>query len=117
MCIDYQPEVGTVRIGNTSVAVVPTELDPQRGEGYRAATTGAEHAFIIGLGNDHIGYQVPFDKWDGSCETCAPYLIADMGDDCPVQPIDCSPVFENDDGQQVDPSVSEPLLGVIDAIH
>lgn len=114
---DVRTEVGAIRIGNTSFAVVPTELDPQRGEDYRAAMTGAEHTFIIGLGNDHIGYQVPFDKWDGSCETCAPYLIADMGEECPVQPIDCSTVFENNVGQQVDPSVSEPLLDAIGAIH
>jgi hypothetical protein len=114
---DVQTEVGTFRIGGASFAVVPTELDPQQGEEYRAAMTGAEHTFIIGLGNDHIGYQVPFDKWDGSCETCAPYLIAGTEDDCPVQPIDCNTVFENNVGQQVDPSVSEPLLEIIDAIH
>lgn len=114
---DVQTEVGAMRIGNSSFAVVPTELDPQRGEVYREAMTGADHTFIIGLGNDHIGYHVPFDKWNGSCEECGPYLIAGMEDECPVQPIDCSTVFENNVGQQVDPRVSEPLLELIDALH
>jgi hypothetical protein len=114
---DVHTEVGAMRIGNSSFAVVPTELDPQRGEVYREAMIGADHTFIIGLGNDHIGYHVPFDKWDGSCEECGPYLIAGMEDECPVQPIDCSTVFENNVGQQVDPRVSEPLLELIDALH
>jgi hypothetical protein len=114
---DVHTEVGAIRIGDVSLAVVPTELDPQRGEVYRDAMTGAAHTFIIGLGNDHVGYQVPFDKWDGSCEECGPYLIAGIEDECPVQPIDCSTVFENNVGQQLDPRVSEPLLELIDSLH
>jgi hypothetical protein len=108
---DLHTEVSAIRIGNASFAVVPTELDPQLGNGYRDAMTGAEHRFLIGLGNDHIGYQVPFDKWDNSCHECFP-------DDsiCGVEP-DCNTVFENNVGQQVDPLVSEPLLELIDSLH
>ncbi len=114
---DLHTEVGAVRIGGASVAVVPTELDPQLGEVYRERMTGAEHTFIIGLGNDHIGYQVPFDKWDDSCHFCFPYLFTDDEASCPVQPIDCGTVFENNVGQEVDPKVSESLLDLIDALH
>jgi len=114
---DLHTEVGAIRIGKASIAVVPTELDPQLGENYRDRMTGAEHTFILGLGNDHIGYQVPFDKWDDSCHTCFPYLLADDEDSCPIQPIDCNTVFENNVGQGVDPRVSEPLLDLIDALH
>ncbi|RLB37541.1 MAG: hypothetical protein DRH30_13030 [Deltaproteobacteria bacterium] len=114
---DLHTEVGAIRIGGASIAVVPTELDPQLGENYRNRMTGAEHTFIVGLGNDHIGYQVPFDKWDGSCHTCFPYLLTDDEDSCPIQPIDCNTVFENNVGQGVDPRVSEPLLELIDALH
>ena len=65
------------------------ELDPQIGFGYReqlADATGAEHTFIAGLGNDEIGYQVPFAKWDDSCHACAPYVIAGVPQFCPIQP-------------------------------
>jgi hypothetical protein len=69
--------------------------------------TGADHTFIAGLGNDEIGYQVPFAKWDDSCHACAPFLIGGAPQLCPVQPIDCSTVFQNNVGQQVDPVVTE----------
>jgi hypothetical protein len=108
---DLYTEVSALRIGDASFAVVPTELDPQLGDGYRDAMTGAEHRFLIGLGNDHIGYQVPFDKWDNSCHACFPDEAL-----CGVEP-DCNTVFENNVGQQVDPMVSAPLLELIDALH
>ena len=37
-----------------------------------ARMRGAQHTFLIGLGNDEIGYQVPTEKWDDSCHACAP---------------------------------------------
>lgn len=114
---DLQTEVGALRIGGASVAVVPTELDPQIGEGYRARMEGARHTFIVGLGNDHIGYQVPEDKWDPSCFACFNYVLTGFEDQCPVQPIDCSTVFQNNVGPQVSPTVTDALVPLLDALH
>ena len=114
---DIHTEVGALRIGPASVALVPTELDPQIGFGYRARMTGAEHTFVFGLANDHIGYQVPFAKWDPSCHVCAPFIIAGVEELCPVQPIDCNTVFENNVGQGVDPAISHALEPLLDALH
>lgn len=114
---DLHTEVGALRIGPASVALVPTELDPQIGFGYRARMTGARHTFIFGLANDHIGYQVPFAKWDPSCHACAPYVALGQEALCPVQPIDCGTVFANNVGQGVDPAVGGALEPLLDALH
>jgi hypothetical protein len=115
---DLHSEVGAFRINEGSFAVVPTELDPQIGETYRAAMTGAHHTFLIGLGNDEIGYQVPFDKWDDSCHACASYIILGVPQLCPLFPnIDCNTVFQNNVGQQVDPSITNALMPLLDALH
>jgi hypothetical protein len=109
-----------VRIGQGAFAVVPDELDPQIGFGYRsalAAATGAQHTFIAGLGNDEIGYQVPFEKWDDSCHACASFIILGVPQACPLFPnIDCNTVFQNNVGQQVDPSITEAMLEAIDGL-
>jgi hypothetical protein len=114
---DVQTEVGAFRIGRGSFAVIPAELDPQIGEVYRARMIGADHTFLIGLGNDEIGYQLPKAKWDDSCHACAPYVIGGVEDLCPVQPIDCNTVFSNNVGREVDPTISGALLPLIDALH
>jgi hypothetical protein len=114
---DIQTEVGALRIGEGSVALVPTELDPQIGNTYRARMTGADHTFIFGLANDEIGYQVPFAKWDNSCHECAPYVLAGAVEACPAFPPDCNTVFENNVGQQVDPSITNALGPLLDALH
>ena len=114
---DVQTEVAVIRIGGASFAVVPAELDPQRGEDYREGMTGATDTFIIGLGNDEIGYQVPADKFDESCQVCFPYLFQDRGEDCPIQPIDCGTVFQNNVGQPVDVVLSDALNDLIDTLH
>jgi hypothetical protein len=115
---DLQTEVSAVRIGNGAIAVVPTEIDPQIALGYRdqlEAATGAEHTFIAGLGNDEIGYQVPFAKWDNSCHACAPYILAGVPAACPLFPaIDCNTVFQNNVGQQVDPGVTQAFDQAVD---
>jgi len=113
---DLHTEVSAFRIGEGQFAVVPTELDPQIGETYRAAMTGAGHTFIVGLGNDHIGYQVPFAKWDDSCHACFLLVLAGLEDLCPIQPVDCNTVFINNVGQQVDPKVSEALFPLLDQL-
>jgi hypothetical protein len=117
---DIQTEVSAVRIGNGAIAVVPTELDPQIGATYRQGlvdATGAEHTFIFGLGNDHIGYQVPFEKFDPSCIICAPFILGGVPQFCPLFPnIDCNTVFENNVGIRVDPEVTEAMHEAIDGL-
>jgi hypothetical protein len=115
---DLHTEVGALRINEGSFAVIPTELDPQIGETYRAHMVGAEHTFLIGLGNDEIGYQLPAPKWDDSCHACAPFILAGVPQFCPFFPnIDCNTVFENNVGQDVDPSVSGAIIPLIDSLH
>jgi hypothetical protein len=114
---DLQTEVGALRIGAGSFAVVPTELDPQIGETYRDEMVGAEHTFIIGLGNDEIGYQLPAAKWDDSCHTCFLFVLAGVEEFCPVQPVDCNTVFQNNVGQEVDPTISGALVPLIQGLH
>jgi hypothetical protein len=115
---DLQTEVGAFRINEASFAVVPSELDPQIGETYRDRMLGAEHTFIIGLGNDEIGYQLPAEKWDNSCHACAPYIIAGVPQLCPLFPaIDCNTVFENNVGPDMDPAISGALNPLLDGLH
>jgi hypothetical protein len=115
---DLHTEVGAFRINQASFAVVPSELDPQIGETYRERMTGARHTFIIGLGNDEIGYQVPGAKWDDSCHACAPYILAGVPQLCPAFPdIDCNTVFQNNVGPAVDPTISAALEPLLDELH
>jgi hypothetical protein len=117
---DLQTEVSAVRIGKGAIAAVPTELDPQIGATYRQAlvdATGAEHSFIFGLGNDQIGYQVPFAKFDPSCSLCAPFILAGVSQLCPLFPnIDCNTVFQNNAGPDVDPRVTDAMHEAIDGL-
>jgi hypothetical protein len=115
---DLQTEVSAFRINEASFGVVPGELDPQIGEVYREHMDGAEHTFLIGLGNDEIGYQLPEAKWDDSCHTCAPFILAGATNLCPLYPnIDCNTVFENNVGPQVDPSISGAMIPLLDDLH
>jgi hypothetical protein len=115
---DLHTEVGAMRIGDGSFAVVPSELDPQIGETYRGAMTGAKHTFIIGLGNDEVGYQLPAAKFDNSCRVCAPFVLAGVPQLCPLFPaIDCSTVFSNNVGPDVDPTVSGVMDELLEALH
>jgi hypothetical protein len=115
---DLHTEVGAFRLGDASFAVVPSELDPQIGEVYRDHMVGAQHTFIIGLGNDEIGYQLPADKWDPSCHVCAPFILAGVPELCPLFPdIDCNTVFENNVGADVDPTISGAIIPLIDDLH
>jgi hypothetical protein len=115
---DLGTEVGAFRINEASFAVVPSELDPQIGELYRERMVGAEHSFIIGLGNDEIGYQLPAEKWDDSCHACAPFILAGVPQFCPLFPnINCDTIFQNNVGPEVDPTISGALEPLIDALH
>lgn len=115
---DLHTEVGAFTINEASFAVVPSELDPQIGETYRDAMTGSEHTFIIGLGNDEIGYQLPAPKWDDSCHACAPFILGGVPEFCPAFPnIDCNTVFQNNVGAEVDPSISAAMFPILAELH
>ena len=115
---DLGTEVGAFRINEASFAVVPSELDPQIGEGYRDLMKQAKHTFIIGLGNDEIGYQLPAEKWDDSCHACAPFVLAGVPEFCPHFPnINCDTIFQNNVGQEVDPSISGALEPLLEDLH
>jgi hypothetical protein len=115
---DLHTEVGGFRINEASFAVVPSEVDPQIGEVYRDRMVGAEHTFIVGLGNDEIGYQMPASKWDDSCHACAPFILAGVPQLCPLFPnIDCNTVFQNNVGADVDPTISGAMIPLLDQLH
>jgi hypothetical protein len=115
---DIHTEVGAFRINEASFAVVPSELDPQIGETYRSRMLGAKHTFIIGLGNDELGYQLPSQKWDDSCHACAPFILAGVPQLCPLFPnIDCNTVFQNNVGADMDPAISGALNPLLDGLH
>ncbi len=80
--------------------------------------THAKHTFIIGLGNDLIGYQLPEEKWDNSCHACAPFILAGVPEFCPLFPdIDCDTIFQNNVGPEVDPSISGAIEPILDDLH
>ena len=115
---DLHTEVSAFTINEASFAVVPSELDPQIGETYREAMAGASHTFIIGLGNDEIGYQLPAAKWDDSCHACAPFILGGVPQLCPLFPnIDCNTVFQNNVGQEVDPTISNAMFPILEELH
>jgi hypothetical protein len=113
-------EVNVLRIGPAQFGVTPNELDPQIGNHYRALMTNAEHRWMLGLGNDEIGYQMPIAKYNPSCQECATYVIFDNTANCPIaqeigeDAVDCGTVFQNNIGSLADPqlqAVMEDLLG------
>jgi hypothetical protein len=117
-------EVNALRIGPARLAVTPNELDPQIGDLYRARMGDAEHRWIVGLGNDEIGYQMPVEKFNPSCHLCALYIITQGdADNCPVtlalgeDAVDCDTVFQNNIGGQADPQLQGEMNAVLDALE
>jgi hypothetical protein len=112
-------EVNAFRIGPAQFGVTPNELDPQIGNHYRALMTGAEHRWLLGLGNDEIGYQMPLAKFNPSCHACASYVIFDNTAACPIavelgeDAVDCSTVFENNIGGNADPQLQGLMEGLL----
>ncbi len=98
-------EMQAFRIGPATFAVTPNELDPQIADLYRARMTGAEHKFIVGLGNDEVGYQMPAAKFNPGCFLCFQVNIGAPDDGmCPGEMWnDCGTVFQNNIGPEVDP--------------
>ncbi len=111
-------EVNALRIGNANIAVTPNELDPQIGDVYRAAMTGAEHRFVAGLGNDEIGYQMPKAKYNPSCHQCVTFVISEDEDNCPLAAtLDCGTVFFNNIGDLADPQLQGVMLDLLDGLN
>jgi hypothetical protein len=119
-------EVNVVRIGPAQLVYTPNELDPQIGDRYRALMTGAEHRWIVGLGNDEIGYQMPAEKFNPACFECSFFLLAfDSLDNCPLyqalgegeQGVDCSTVFINNIGPGADPLLSGQIEALLDDLN
>ena len=107
---DLQTEAGVARVGNAGLVVVPTEIDPQIAMQYREAFSSVEDALVIGLGNDELGYQVQPGKFDESCNICAPFILAGVPDLCPVPNPDCSTVFQNNVGIELDSVITGAVM-------
>ena len=108
---DLQTEAGVARVGDAGLIVVPTEVDPQIAVQYRDAFSSVKNKLVIGLGNDEIGYQLQPEKFDNSCFTCAPFILAGVPQFCPLFPnIDCGTVFQNNVGVEVDPVISGAIM-------
>lgn len=116
-------EVNVLRIGPAQMAVTPNELDPQIGYAYKDRMTGAEHRWVLGLGNDEIGYQMPQAKFNPSCHECATYVIFDNTAECPIaqaigeDAVDCSTVFQNNIGGSADPFLQGHMTPLLDDLN
>ena len=112
-------ELRALRIGPAQFAVTPNELDPQIADEYRAAMTGAEYRFLVGLGNDEIGYQMPIEKFNPSCFLCFDQDVfgSDPEGKCPEATNDCSTVFQNNIGPEADPQFEDLMMGLIQELN
>jgi len=113
-------EVQAVRIGDAQLAISPNELDPQIGNVYRAQMTNARHRFLVGLGNDEIGYQMQQAKFNPSCFLCFTYNL--FGGDpiaqgCPIATNDCGTVFQNNIGPGADPLLQATMSGLVSSLN
>lgn len=110
-----ESEVQAIRIGPAQFAVTPNELDPQIGNRYRDMMD-AEHKFIVGLGNDEIGYQMPQEKFNPGCFLCFSLNVfgSDPDNECPGEEWnDCGTVFVNNIGPQADPQLQDAVDEVL----
>lgn len=116
-------EVNVLRIGPAQLAITPNELDPQIGYAYKDLMTDAEHKWVVGLGNDEIGYQMSAEKFNPSCHACAAFIILGNEDDCPIAQelgsdvVDCDTVFQNNIGPLADPQLQGVMAGLIDEVN
>lgn len=116
-------EVNLLRIGPAQFGVTPNELDPQIGNHYRDRMTSSEHRWMLGLGNDEIGYQMPTAKFNPSCHECATYVIFDNTANCPIalaigeDAVDCGTVFQNNIGASADPQLQGVMEALLDQLN
>ncbi|MEO2167350.1 MAG: hypothetical protein ABGY42_04390 [bacterium] len=114
--IEITTEMQALRIGPAIFAVTPNELDPQIGDLYRDQMVGAQHKFVIGLGNDEVGYQMPEAKFNPTCFLCFQVNIGgvDTEGTCPGEEWnDCGTVFQNNIGPAVDPVFQGVMNGLL----
>lgn len=114
-----ETEMQALRIGPASFAVTPNELDPQIGDLYRDRMEGAEHKFVVGLGNDEVGYQMPEAKYNPGCFLCFQLNISGEDDGmCPGEEWnDCGTVFQNNIGPQADPFFQGVMNDLLAELH
>jgi hypothetical protein len=116
-------EANVLRVGPAQFAVTPNELDPQIGYAYKDQMTGAEHKWVLGLGNDEIGYQMPAEKFNPACHACAAFVILGNEDECPMvqelgpEILDCSTVFMNNIGPATDTQLQGVMGGLIGEVN
>jgi hypothetical protein len=108
-------EAQVLRIGPAQFAVTPNELDPQIGNHYRQLMFNAEHKFVVGLGNDEIGYQMPAAKFNPSCFLCFTFNITgvDPQGTCPQETNDCGTVFVNNIGPAADGQLQDIMTDLL----
>ncbi len=111
-------EVQAIRVGSAQFAVTPNEVDPQIANLYRDRMVGAEHKFVVGLGNDEIGYQMPEAKFNPGCFLCFQTNIGGEDDGmCPGEEWnDCGTVFQNNIGPGADPLLQGIMNDLIDEL-
>jgi len=56
-------EVDVVQIGKAQMITMPGEVLPSIGHRLKRSMTG-EYNFVIGMGNDELGYIIPEEEWD-----------------------------------------------------
>jgi len=61
---DLRTELNVVKIGNIEMVTVPGELLPKLGHQLTETMMTGKYNIIIGLGNDELGYIIPFEDWD-----------------------------------------------------
>lgn len=59
----FTSEVDVIEIGEAQMITLPGEALPSVGHRLKEAMTG-KYNFVIGLGNDELGYLIPQDEWD-----------------------------------------------------
>lgn len=114
-----ETEMQALRIGPASFAVTPNEVDPQIANLYRDQMVGAEHRFVIGLGNDEVGYQMPEEKYNPGCFLCFQVNIGGPDDGtCPGEEWnDCGTVFQNNIGPETDPLFQGVMNDLLAELH
>jgi len=61
---DLRTELNVVKIGFIEMVTVPGELLPKLGHQLTETMMTGKYNIIVGLGNDELGYIIPFEDWD-----------------------------------------------------